>query len=101
MENTHWLRPFGLEINDLECGGWEGRRVLFPLFLRLDLQKSRHFDGQYIFLWSAEDFWRADDTRDWVDSSRRKAFVHEGLITYCSGGVVGALQLKWEEFASS
>jgi hypothetical protein len=22
MENTHRLRPFGLEINDLECGGW-------------------------------------------------------------------------------
>jgi hypothetical protein len=68
--------------------------VLFPLFFRLDLQESRHCDVRYIVLWSVENFWRTVDAKDWVDSSRRKAFVHEVLITYRSGGIVGALQLK-------
>jgi hypothetical protein len=68
--------------------------VLFPLFFRLDLHESRHCDVRYIFLWSAGNFWRAVDARDWADCSQRKAFVHEGLITYRSSEVVSALQLK-------
>jgi hypothetical protein len=45
-------------------------------------------------LLSVENFWRALDTGNWVEWSLRKAFVSEVLMTYRSGGVLDALQLK-------